>query len=79
MFSKKLAMAVAAGTSLLIAAPAFAHHPRHHHKHRVVVIYPQHYGYVALRPVIVVRQPAYLVTPPAPVYSAVQVRLRQRF
>ena len=79
MFSKRLAMAAAAGISLLIAAPAFAHHSRHHFKHRGVVVHPQHYGYVVLRPVIVYRQPVYLVTPPAPVYPAVRVRLRQRF
>ena len=73
---KKLALAAAAGTTLLVAAPAFADHRDHwggqSHgwrapQHRPHHYYGQHHGYYRSRGYYMPPPRAYY-TPPAPVY-----------
>jgi hypothetical protein len=70
MNARKIALALAAGTTMLIAAPAFAQPPhwapahgwrakQHHHHHYQHQHYAQGYGY---------RAPAYAYYRPRPVY-----------
>jgi hypothetical protein len=61
---KKLALAVAAGSALLAAVPAFAHpEARHgwragHHHHYPHYYYPPSYVYYPPRPVVIYPDPA---------------------
>ena len=71
-----LALALAAGTALLAAAPAFAHDPhgRPAHAWRAKPHHPHYYRapayvYVPARPVVVVPPPAVVYAPPAAVYA----------
>jgi hypothetical protein len=70
---KKIALALAAGTTLLAAAPVFADPPHrapahgwraHHYR---PYYYPG-YVYYPARPVVVAPPPVYYAPPPAPVY-----------
>ena len=76
MNAKKIALTLAAGATLLVAAPVFAdpphwapahgwrakhHHPHHYYRAPAYVYYPA-------RPVVVVPPPVYYAPPPAPVY-----------
>ena len=70
MNTKKIALALVAGTALLAAAPAFAdgwrghpYHPHHFYRAPVYVYYPA-------RPVVVVPPPYYYAPPPRVVYPA---------
>ena len=66
--TRKIALALAAGTALIAASPAFAHdhgwrgNPHYHHYHRAPA-----YAYYPPRPVYVA-PPPYYYAPPAPVY-----------
>lgn len=76
MNARKIALALAAGTTLLAASPAFADPPhwapahgwraKHHHPH--YVYRAPAYVYYPARPVVVVPPPVYYA--PAPVYYA---------
>ncbi|MEW6689510.1 MAG: hypothetical protein AB1452_10525 [Pseudomonadota bacterium] len=82
MFAKRIAIAAALGTGLVLAAPAFADPPhwasahgwrakhyRPHYVHRapVVVYRAPAYAYVPPRPVVVVPPPRYYYYEPRPV------------
>jgi hypothetical protein len=73
MKARKIVLALAAGTTLLAAAPVFADPPRwapahgwraHHYR---PYYYPG-YVYYPARPVVVAPPPVYYAPPPAPVY-----------
>ena len=76
MKARKIVLALAAGTTLLAAAPAFADPPhwapahgwraKHHHPH--YYYRAPAYVYYPARPVVVVPPPVYYAPPPAPVY-----------
>ena len=75
---KKLALLAAAGTTLLAAAPAFAHPPQWapahgwrtqvHHSHRHPHYYRlPDYAYYPVPPVVIAPPPYYYAPPPRPV------------
>ena len=76
MKARKIVLALAAGTTLLAAAPAFADPPHRAPAHgwRAQHYRPHYYYraptyvYYPVRPVVVAPPPVYYAPPPAPVY-----------
>ena len=76
MKTGKIVLALAAGATLLAAAPAFAEPPhwapaqgwRARHVHPHYYYRAPAYVYYPARPVVVVPPPVYYAPPPAPVY-----------